>query len=178
MKTALAVPEDDGDNRPELSKDRISRQESAVALRVAGANYSEIARTLGYRNATEARRGVEEALARSVGDEDREQMRFLEGRRIERILRSIFPRATNEDDPEQLAAARVALMLIDRHSKLYGLDAPTQVEVYNPSQIEIQAWLSKTVDHIKSVSPAEADVIEGFVLPEGPSGYDEASEEE
>ena len=32
---------------------------------------------------------------------------------------------------------------MDRHAKLYGLDAPTEVVVHNPTQTELEAWVTR-----------------------------------
>lgn len=144
--------------------DRKSRQDAAVALRIHGANYSEIADTLGYSSARVARLAVERGLAASVGDDDREQRRHIEGRRLERLLRGVMPKATDEDNPEQVAYVRASLAIIDRHAKLWGLDAPIEVVSYNPTAVELEAWLaSKTADLNRGL-PEEANIIEGEVI--------------
>lgn len=149
---------------PDLEdKDRTSRQEAAVALRIAGATYSEIARTLGYSSVTRAREGVERALALSVGDDDRERMRFIEGRRLERLLRGLWHKATDEESDEQLAAARTALAVIDRHAKLYGLDAPTVHAIYSPTQTEMEQWLAGIAAQVREGQPEEYDIIAGEI---------------
>lgn len=149
---------------PDLdTDDRPTRAEAAVALRIAGATYSEIARTLGYSNITRARQAVEQALAASVGDDDRERMRFIEGRRLERLLRGLWHKATDEEGEEQLAAARTALAVIDRHAKLYGLDAPTVHAIYSPTQTEMEQWLAGIAAQVREGQPEEYDIIAGEI---------------
>lgn len=172
---AYAEPEEPKDLErlnPDLDtqEDRASRQQSAVALRIAGATYSEVAQALGYASANHARLAVERALASTVGDEDREQMRFLEGRRLERLLRGLWGKATNERHPEQLAATRTALAIIDRHAKLYGLDAPTQMVVHSPTAGEIEAWVAQMAAQVSTGMPKEKDIIEGEIVIED-DGY-------
>jgi hypothetical protein len=160
-----AVTEKDLDRlNPDLdTDDRPTRAEAAVALRIAGATYSEIARTLGYSNITRARQAVEQALASSVGDDDRERMRFIEGRRLERLLRGLWHKATDEENEEQLAAARTALAVIDRHAKLYGLDAPTVHAIYSPTQTEMEQWLAGIAAQVREGQPEEYDIIAGEI---------------
>lgn len=159
------VPEEElGDLNKDLAQRRqMTRQDSAVALRIAGAPYSEIARTLEYSSATQARIAVERALANTVGNESREQLRFLEARRLERLLRGLWKKATDPAQEEHLAAARTALAVIDRHSKLYGLDAPTEMVVYTPAASELEAWVSRMAQQVRGELPEEADII-GEVL--------------
>lgn len=146
-------------NKDLEERDRKTRQEAAVGLRIAGAAYSEIAEVLGYSNATTARQAVERSLASTVGQESREQLRFLEARRLERILRGLWKKATDDKNAEHLAAARTALAVIDRHSKLYGLDAPTEMVVYTPAASELEAWVSRMATQVRGELPAEADII-------------------
>lgn len=140
-------------------RDRATRCEAAVALRIEGAPYSEIARTLGYASPALARQAVERSLATTVGSEAREQLRFVEGRRLERLLRSLWGKATDETSEEHLAAIRTAVAIIDRHARLYGLDAPTEMVVYTPAASEIEAWVARMAAQVRGELPQEADII-------------------
>lgn len=151
-------------NKDLTIKDRRSRQEMAVALRIAGANYSEIARMCQYASPTLARQAVERSLAATVGDESREQLRFLEARRLERILRGLWRKATDENNEEHLAAARTAIAVIDRHARLYGLDAPTEMVVYTPAVHEIEQWVTAMSRQVRGELPDEFDIIEGHAI--------------
>jgi len=146
-----------------LSKDRASRIESAVALKVAGANYAQIARALDYAHPALARQAVEKALSTSVSDEDRKAQRLVASARIEALLRSVWKRANDPQDEEHLGYMRGALALIDRYAKLWGLDAPIEVVSYTPSQAEYQAALESIVHQFTANLPEEADII-GEVL--------------
>lgn len=146
-------------------KDRVTRQEAAVGMRIAGANYSEIARVLEYSSPTMARQAVERAIAASThSTESREHQRFLESRRLERLLRSLWNKATDEKNDEHLAAIRTAIALIDRHARLNGLDQPTEMVVYTPGAEEIQRWVAKISEQVHSGLPQEEDILEGDVI--------------
>lgn len=134
---------------------------SAVALKLAGASYSEIAETLGFAGPVEARNAVERDLAnQAIKDSDGiEALRTEESMRIQRLLRSVWRKATDEADPEHLPAVRVALSLIDRNIRLRGLDAPTEVVVHNPAQAEIDAWVAMVTQHEAIGLGMEDDVI-------------------
>lgn len=179
-----APMDDDGEiekaNTDLETKDRTARQNAAVAMRIAGANYSEIARTLDYVSPTQARQAVERALAATVGHESRDQLRFIEARRLERLLRSVWPKATEETivengkdvpNPDHLPYVRTALAIIDRHARLYGLDAPQEMIVYNPAGAEIEAWVAKMARQVHGEMPEEFDIIEGQTI-ENPIGDD------
>jgi hypothetical protein len=144
--------------------DRSQRQDAAVAMRIAGATYGEIAKALEYRSAQDARLAVERALAQSVGDDDREKQRYLTARRLERLLRALWRKATDESSMEQLPAVRASLAVIDRYARLYGLDAPTEMVVYTPSRLEIERFVASVSASMNSELPSEADIVEGEVV--------------
>lgn len=133
---------------------------AATALRLAGATYAEIAESLGLADAAEARGMVERDLAtRSEDEGERAALRLEEAARIERLIRSVWGKATKTDDPEHLPAVRTALALVDRHARLLGLDMPTEVVVYTPTTTEIDAWVAEVVSIQSSVLDVEeADV--------------------
>ncbi len=135
---------------------------AATGLRLAGASYQEIATTLGIANSGEARDLVEKELALRADDaEDRAVLRREEAERIMRVLRSLWVKATDPGHPEHLPAARVALAYIDRHARLLGLDAPTEVVVYTPTTGEIDAWVTDMLTRQQAVvgEVVEADVL-------------------
>ncbi|HEY6414822.1 MAG TPA: hypothetical protein VIX41_01250 [Acidimicrobiales bacterium] len=142
---------------------------AALALRLAGAGYDEVADALGIASAAEAREQAETALAaRAWGDHlGREKMRAENGARIERLLRAVWPKATNAEHPEQLPAVRVARELIDRLARLYGLDAPAEVIIHSPTTAEIEAWVAKVVTvESAALAALEADVVEAEIVDE------------
>lgn len=153
--------------------DRHKQAEAAVRLRLAGANYSEIAQMLEYPTATHARNAVERHLADTVGEEDREQARYMEGQRLLRVMRSLYSRATGTEDGleeglyDHLGYAKVYLSYIDRRVKLYGLDAPTELNVaYSPRAEELQRAVAETVAEIRGHFPEEADILDAEVISE------------
>ena len=163
---AYADPPDPGEqgldrlNGDLTEKDRQGRQEAAIALKIAGASYTEIAQVLDYASAARARQSVEAGLAATVGDEDRAQQRFLASRRLDRLLRGLWPKATDETSEEQIPASRTALAIIDRWIKLNGLDAPSEHIIYNPSQKELEAWVMHMTQQVVGSTPEERDIIE------------------
>lgn len=179
MAYAPVAPLDDDDDVPkanadlDIKGDRETRQEAAVALRIAGANWSEIMRALDYASVTQARQAVERALASSVGDDDKKQARFIQNRRIDRLLRSVWAKATDEDREDQLAYVRAALALIDRGIRLGGLDAPQELTIYNPTNREVEEWIQVMVEQNRGELPQEYDIIEGVAIEDDPIGDDE-----
>ncbi len=133
---------------------------AALALRLSGAGYDEVADALGLDNAGQARAAAEGALeARAWEDlEGRKRLRTECSARIERLLRSVWPKAVDGEHPEHLTAVKVAKELIDRHIKLYGLDAPTEVVVHSPTAAEIDAWVAAVVTN-EPLHAIEASVV-------------------
>jgi hypothetical protein len=116
---------------------------AAVALRLAGASYHEIAEALSLSSARLARAAVEETLAaQAVDPTTREHLRAEEGARLDRLLRGVWAKATDLNHPEHLPAVKVARDLIDRRIRLYGLDAPSEVVVHTPTMLEIDQWVA------------------------------------
>lgn len=137
------------------------KADAATALRLAGATYDEIARTLGYSNGDLARKAVENGLAVAVSDHDKAHLRELTTRRYERLLRGLWTKATDPDSPEHLPAARAAREVIDRMVVLHGIAEPQEVVVHTPATAEIAAWVER-VSEVKLPKVIEADP---FALP-------------
>ena len=139
---------------------------AALALRLAGAGYDEVADALGLSSAQAARDHAERALeARAWDDvEGRDRMRAENGARLERLLRGVWAKATNPDHPEHLAAVKVAREVIDRHCRLYGLDAPSEVIIHTPTATEIDAWVASMIamsaSDLRAMEPPVIDVEE------------------
>ncbi|HET6896883.1 MAG TPA: hypothetical protein VFK70_00980 [Vicinamibacteria bacterium] len=122
---------------------RGNRSQAAVALRLAGASYAEVADVLEYADARTARHEVEDVLAASAADPaDRETLRREALGRLERLLRATWAKATTPDHPEHIPAAKFALSVVDRVIRLQGLDAPAELVVHTPTMREIDAWVA------------------------------------
>lgn len=154
--------------------DRASRVGAAIALWIEGAPYSEIAELLGYSSAALARQAIERGLASTITTEGKEMARFKANRRLERMLRPLWKRIEDEEDPENLAAIRTGLSITDRIIRLNGADVAQEVVVYNPSTAELDAWLAERARLIRGEVPDEVDIIEGTVVHDVGAGDDDA----
>lgn len=158
--TDIAVP----DTLDETAK----RQMSAVALRVAGANYGEIARTLGFSTPQAAKNAILDALSNSATEAEIGQVRNLNERRLNKLLLSCWSKATNPEDEEHLQYMRMALAIIDRHSRLMGADAPSQMVVHTPDQKELVEWVTNMANQVTAEGVArEAEIIDAEIEEEG-----------
>ena len=107
----------------------------ALRLRSEGLTYREIAQRLGINSSTAYRR-VENAL-RAIPADGVEEMRQLEGERLDKLHAALWERALEGD----LSAIDRLLTISARRAKLYGLDAPTRQinELQSFSTAEISA---------------------------------------
>lgn len=139
-----------------------TRTQAAVAMRIGGASYSDIARTLEYSSAYRARSAVERALAQAADSpEERDQQRVLIDRRLSRLLQSVMGKAVNPKDPEHLAYNARALAIVDRQAKLHGVDAPTQTVVYTPDSEKVERYIAEILTLAQADRrDAEADIID------------------
>lgn len=143
---------------------RNRKADAALSLRLSGASWTDIAIALGFPTPRAAMLACERALVKQLETtEDRDKMRQMAGARLERLLRGIWTRALDPNDPEQLSAVSRSRELIDRHAKLFGLDAPTEIVVHSPSQSELEDWvLRMTATMVPEVE--EPDIFEGDVV--------------
>lgn len=135
-----------------------TRAQAAVALRLAGAPYTDIAETLTYASATEARSAVEAILASTVEAEDLEHTRIVLNKRLDRLLQSVWPRAVNDKDPKHLEYVRTVLQIEERRARLVGADAPTKHEVYTPTAEQITEQVRILTANV--IVPVEADIVD------------------
>jgi hypothetical protein len=144
-----------------------SRAAAAVVMAIEGAGYDDIARVLDYGSPMQARRALWDAIAASGADhDDVEKMRALQSRRLDKLLYSVMRRATKNSDPDQVVYGRLALAILDRQAKLYGLDAETKVVVYTPTQKEIAEYARNVTEALRTAAgvAAEADIIDVEVI--------------
>lgn len=150
-------------NGNSVSAARSRKAAAAIELSLGGADWGEIARILGYPTARLAKVATERTLAKQLTDTDREKLRALASKRLDRLLRAVWSKAIDPEAPEQLAAAGRARELIADHRRLWGLDAPSEVVVTSPSQAELDAWVARVVSQQVPDVP-EYDIIEGEIV--------------
>lgn len=116
--------------------ERAERKRNALELRLAGASYRDIAQALEVSPAT-ALQDCKEALA-DIPAQQADEMRTVELSRLDRLQRAVWPRAIKGD----LQAVDRAIKIIDRRAKLFGLDAPQQVQI-TANDIDLDAAVDK-----------------------------------
>lgn len=152
-----------GTRGPALTNARQRKADAALAMCAGGANWAEIAVALGFPTPRAAKVAIEGSLAKRLDDTDRKVLREMAGVRLESLIRSVWIKAHDPDSPEHLPAVGRARDLIDRHIKLYGLDAPTEITITTPTTQQIDEWVARVVssDVPKVI---EADVVDAYVI--------------
>lgn len=162
------VSADENGERKDAIRARERKANAAIQMKAAGAEWSEIAEVLGYPTGRHALVAVENALERELNETDKTFLRSLTSKRLERLIRSVWPKALDETSPEQMVAVGRARELIADHRKLFGLDAPTEVSVHTPDSAEIQSWVAKVAaigapkleeDNIFDVDSDESETV-------------------
>jgi hypothetical protein len=150
-----------------------TRAAAAVVLATDGAPYPEIARMLGYESAAVAKRAVWKAIGEAGADhDDVTRMRKLQAARLDKLLYSVMRRATKPTDMDHLSYVRVALAILDRQAKLFGLDAATSVVVYTPTGQEIARYAEQVTKLMADArGEIEQDIIDAEVIEEGEDAY-------
>ena len=138
----------------------ITRALNALALHLAGATDTQIAKQLGFDSAATARSSWERALADTVSTEDRDKARRTELARLDRLQQAWWSKAINPESSEQGTASRMVLSFMERRARMLGLDAPTRIDVYTPTAQEILGYVEMLRQHAGVVDEQEIDVLE------------------
>lgn len=137
--------------RPE-NIDGMRRQERAYALFIAGMTYPQIAESPDpgrpgetlYAERGAAHRAVKAAIERHSGMIDVEQMRTVEGLRIDALQRAHWTKAMQGDSWSTL---RIKELMEMRH-RLFGLNAPVRSQIEVLTTDTVQAAIDKLTREI------------------------------
>lgn len=166
-KDLAAKVEAGTDPNADLDFDSDTKAQAAITLKIKGASYADIARVLEYATPRHARQAIESALASASNNEESiDHMRKIQNKRYERLLLSVMSKALKEDDKEHLAYHARATALVDRISKLNGLEAAQQVQITASDEtirnyVENMARLAGFADKAIEGEILDAEVVEG-----------------
>jgi len=110
------------------------RQRQAVELRKAGAGFEEIARQLGYKDASGAYRAVKAALLKTI-QQPSDELRALEAARLDAMLLGIYADARKGN----VSKIDRVLKIMARRADLFGLDAPKTFKDLSDPRREAEA---------------------------------------
>ncbi len=102
------------------------RRTQAIQLRLAGAEWQQIADTLGYSDKAAANKDVTRALEIAAKEQraSAEVLRETELQRLDRMQRGLWTAAIGGD----VRSVEAVLRVMDRRMKLLGLDVPPDIE--------------------------------------------------
>lgn len=98
------------------------KRADALALRKTGMTYREIAEQVGYKNRHICCRNVRAELRR-IPKEEAAELRQLEMERLDALTEAVWKIAMDGD----LKAVETALKLMERRSRMLGLDSPHKI---------------------------------------------------
>lgn len=112
------------------------RRAKAVQLRLAGADYDQISRQLGYSSRQAAREDVHRAHVAALSEmrESVEELRTQDLDRLARLQVAFWPAAIQGD----VKAGDMVLKILARRAKMMGLDSALKVEVTSIDQIDAE----------------------------------------
>lgn len=145
--------------------------QAAVQLRLLGAGYPEIAKTLGYMSASTVRVAVIKAIAETHSDEnDYRSMRALQSMRYEALLKSLSGNAftptivvdrVKVPNPSHLPYLREARAVIKEIAVLHGLNAPQVHALVTPDSESFEGLVNMlTTMHHEEHDAEEGDIME------------------
>ncbi len=128
------------------------RQKRAMALKLAGASYAQIADNLGYADASGAHKAVARGMKSSL-QENAGELRKIHYGRLEHMLMLVWP-AVNQGDSQ---AVGTALQVMDRMERLYGLNAANRIDVSTDSRETIIVADGEKNAYIQALKEAIAE---------------------
>jgi len=102
------------------------KQHQALALRLEGYLYQEIADKVGYANPSSVYYAIGAALKRECPKGEVEEMRAVMSARLLRLFQAVWRYAIA--DPPDLRAMDRAVKILERLCRLHGLDKPIEIK--------------------------------------------------
>jgi len=120
--------------KKKLSKE--DRRDKVMKMTLAGESTRAIAEVLGVSHSTISRDLKARLEAISKGSKEVERLRALQGARIHTLMAVQWSQATEGDETQ--GPTRMILQLMERQSKLLGLDAPKCMAHSGPDEVPVK----------------------------------------
>lgn len=128
--------------RPTWTQHRWTRKaQAAVALKIGGRSYGEIAEILGYASVEKATQAVERELASGATDYEKKRARTMANASYELLKRSIMPKVMDTEGAEHLAAVSQFRGILAEQVRLNGAALPAEMILRSPTEGELDAWI-------------------------------------
>lgn len=139
-----------------------NRDMQALGLKLAGANYDEIATSLGYADSKNAWRAVQRLLAAQA--QPTAELRAEEVARLDALLRAWWTKAIGKDDaPPDRIAAEMVLKISERRGRLLGLDKPYTTDIEDLLRAEAERLGEDPDEAVKIAREVASDVRRGRI---------------
>lgn len=160
------ISDDTPRGNSEVARARTRKARAALQLRRDGYTWDLIAESLGYPTARAALVATELALESELNTgESAEFMRRMAGDRLDRMLRGVWKKATEPENPEHLAAVDRARLLIEQHTRLFGYEAPKKASDKNATEAALEAWVGRMIQ-MQMPALEEANIFDAEVIEE------------
>lgn len=143
-----------------------TRSQAAAVMLVSGADFATIAQVMDFPSQDAARLAAEKALADSFDSWDKAALKKVLTGRLEALWRVAYSRASNDRYAAKEAATGNALKIIDRLTKMYGVDEPTQVVMHSATSAQINEWVARVTAKEIEALPAEEDIFDAEIVEE------------
>lgn len=149
---------------PALSPETAERYRRVVQLRAAGLTFDRIANELGYASRSGAKEAYDAAI-KSWGTEAVDDLRTLEGERIDELWRRTYQRLLageqeEMDTGEFTVLLNTAIRLSKRRSEIFGIDAPRQMEISGLAggvlETDVGTLLRERLERIEQAQQSQA----------------------
>lgn len=111
-------------NTKGIDPEVIERERKVLEARLLGLPWETIAKEVGYASAGAAYNAYSRALVRTLR-EPADEIRTQELERLDRLMTRFYNDAIRTGNPQ---SANMTLRIMERRSKLLGLDAPTKID--------------------------------------------------
>ncbi len=142
------------------------RRSQMLIMKIQGRTAAQIAEHFDISPAT-ARSDLSRAIkkARRLEVQDAELYRFVQGSRLEHLLRAVWPAATGAPGPDgelvvDLKASEQARKLIVDISDLFGLKVPVRTEISGPDGGDIPFSSGETAEVMALIAISDRDNAE------------------
>lgn len=147
--------------------------EAAAAMLINGAPHSVIAAQLGFPDEAAVQVAVDRALAHTLTDADRLQLKRIFTERYEKLWRTAAKRATTSGYKDAERAMANATKLLHDQTGFLGIrDDKTRIHLHAAASEELDEFVRSVVNHRVSSFPKEADIIDVEVIPDERPGDD------
>lgn len=165
----------------EMRRGVSNRDKAAVNLKLAGANYQEIAETLEFPSAKDAKRAVERALAVTHTPDEWDTLRLVTQARAEEMFKRSFAMAgadflvledgTKVPNADKLRWHQQAAADLMNHATITGAKAPVKHEI-TADEEQLAQLVSAMTGHLGVEEVLDAEVLELESLPVDPTDLD------